>query len=372
MNQLPEEVKEQYRLASIITQVVGIELQSHRNGLLHSALELLNQDIKKSELTVDADAYMVRANAYAAALSKNGYYRMARILYEQMVQFVEDFRGDDPKADEWRHLGAVYINLGIIEALVGDLDRAVPNFIRTQADDQRTYGREGPLIEEFYEERIRKPCLDGIYNVCAATYDGVMTQPLGHDLLRELSFFLGEWEYTLIAATGSLSRNSEENNRTPNLYSKLQILHGLSNLCLLFEVTVKRIAELNNEPTIQARYQGRRPRFTLKAALDVLYDGVGGWWNRVDNSWQSTSFDQTQPGVADFDTKLNQQLNIQVASEDDLRVKSIFIAALVRNFLGHELDVNSSITQAHYQECLKFTLLATILIYQQAQSQGQV
>lgn len=361
---LPEEVQEQYRMASIIEQVVKIELRSHKHGLLNSALELLRQNINRSELAdpdIDADAYMIRANAYALALFDNGYYRIAQMLYEQMARITEDFRGDNPEADDWRHLGAVYINMGIMQALEGDLDRAVPNFVRTQEDDRRTYDREGPLIEDYYEQLIRTPSLNDIYDICAPTYDRVMAQPLDRNLIRNLSFFLDEWEYTLIATIRSLSRNSEENDRTPNFYSKLQMLNGLSNLCLLFEVTVKRIAEVNYDPNIQARYQVRGAYFTLKTALDVLYDGEGGWWDRIDNDWQNTTFDQTQPGVADFETKLGRLLNMQVASEADLRVKSKHLTALVRNFLGHELDVNSSITQANYEECLTFILLAVIL-----------
>jgi hypothetical protein len=373
--QLPEEVREQHRLAAAIKQVMDVELRSHRNGLIHSALELLLQDMKRSELTgpdAGADTYMLRANAYALALLENGYYRIARVLYERMAQIVGDFRGDDPAADDWRHLGAIYINTGIIQAREGDLDRAVPSFVRTQEDDRRTYGREGPLIQEFYERYVRTPTLSDIYSICADTFDRFIAQPLDRNLIRDLAFFLEEWEYTLIATIQSLSRNREEDTRTPNLYSKLQILHGLSSLCLLFEVVAKRICEVNSNPNIRARYEARGARFTLKAALDVLYEDEGGWWDRTSNNWQDASFDQTRPGVADFETKLNQLLGTQVSSEDELRMKSILIAALIRNFLGHELDVASSITQAHYREGLKFILLAIVLVYQRARSENQV
>ncbi len=313
---------------------------------------------------------------YGLALARAGYRGLARRLYERILEIVERFRGDDPTAPEWRHLGMIYLNLGIVQATEGDLDRAVPNFLRTREEDRRTRGSEGPLIDEFYESEIRGPTLESIYEICRDAHNAVMPNPLNKNLLREFSLFLDELEYTLLATVRSLIANSAENERTPNFYSQLQMLNGLRNLCALFEAMIKRIGEQNADPNVQSRYASRPAGFTLKPALDVLYDDSreASWWPRVNTpNWKpNTNFDQNQPGVADFDTRLAAHLATPIGTEDDLRVISIFVTALTRNFTGHEFDVNSAITQSSFEDCLKFVLLSLILAYEKARNQGQI
>lgn len=355
------------------------QLRHHKNGILYSALESLHSHIRDPELAGPGhghDLYVIRANAYAVALANAGYLSLAQDLYERIVDVVEKFRGDDPTSPQWRHLGMIYLNLGVTQARAGNLDRSVPSFIRARTDDRRTYGQEGQIIHDFYETDIRQPTLDMIYQVCHSDYDAVMPLSLDKKVLRQLSSFLDDLEYALFATLRSLAINSKENTRTPNLYSQLQMLNGLGNLCSLFEAMVKRIGERNNDPNVQARYQNRPTRFTLKAALNVLYDGEkaeANWWSRVDTGWaSSTSFDQTQPGAKDFDTQLAALLAMPLGNEADLRVVSLFVTGLVRNFIGHERDPNSAIAQGSFDDCLKFILLALILTHQKAQTRGQL
>lgn len=370
----------------LILQPLGIqaatldtELRLHRNGIIYSALELLNADIRNPDLTgseATQDDYILRANMHALALARAGYDGLSRKLYKRIGDIVEEFRGNDPTASEWRHLGMIYLNLGIVQAKEGDFDRAVPNFLRTREEDQRTYGQEGPLIAEFYESEVRGPTLDNIYQVCHNAYDAAMPTPLNGNLLREFSLFLDELEYALFATVKSLITNSEENGRTPNFYSQLQLFNGLGNLCALYEAMIKRICEQNTDANVQGRYSNRPARFTLKAALDVLYDDPreGSWWPRVNTpSWrENTSYDQSQPGVEDFDTKLVNHLNNTPINEDDLRVITILVTALVRNFIGHERDLSSAITQGGFDDCFQSILLAFILAYEKAHRQGQI
>ena len=209
--------------------------------LLLLARKLLDEDIANPKinvpLAINIDQFMLRANEIGVSLLGAGAYHHAELIYRDLLERTLLYR---KSYQVKRHAGALYANIATCCWKQGNVEQFVINCLKAADEDRLTADVERKksfAMTGIYESHLAIPAFDEVEHLIrnfASTVD------------TDFRTALGDLELAFLGTVYTTRQHILENNKFPNVYSRLQLFGAMRTLSALFESHIKRLKQIND------------------------------------------------------------------------------------------------------------------------------